>query len=190
VRVAVTPDQIRIAFEAVKDDPSFDESRGLWERGKPPVEMLQAMALRPEILRAFAGFGEAVYPGGIVERRVKELVIIAASQANECQFCLNAHCDIVEIEGFVVDEEPLRLLDTPDRMTPREAVAVAYTRAAMTDSNAVPDDIQRRLHELFTDAELVEVTFLVGYITMLNTFNNLLGVRYHGDYRALEEPVA
>ena len=51
MRVTVTPDQIRSAFEAVKDDPSFDESRGLWERGQPPVEMLQAMCLRPEILR-------------------------------------------------------------------------------------------------------------------------------------------
>ena len=79
MRVTVTPDQIRSAFEAVKDDPSFDESRGLWERGRPPVEMIQAMCLRPEILRAFAGFGDGVYPGGLLERRVKELVIITAS---------------------------------------------------------------------------------------------------------------
>src|SRR3569832_444955 len=61
MRVADTPEQIRAAFEAAKDDPSFDESRGLWERGQPPVEMLQAMCLRPEILRAFAGFGNSVY---------------------------------------------------------------------------------------------------------------------------------
>ena len=83
MRVTVTPDQIRSAFEAVKDDPSFDESRGLWERGRPPVEMLQAMCLRPEILRAFGGFGDGVYPGGLLERRVKELVIITASHTND-----------------------------------------------------------------------------------------------------------
>ena len=59
MRVTVTPEQIRSAFEDVKDDPSFDESRELWERGRPPVEMIQAMCLRPEILRAFAGFGTA-----------------------------------------------------------------------------------------------------------------------------------
>ena len=76
MRVTVSPDQIRSAFEAVKDDPAFDESRGLWERGKPPVEMLQAMCLRPEILRAFGGFGDALYPGGLLERRVQELVIL------------------------------------------------------------------------------------------------------------------
>ena len=34
MRVTVTPEQIQLAFEVVKDDPSFDESRGLWERGR------------------------------------------------------------------------------------------------------------------------------------------------------------
>ena len=97
MQVTVSPDQIRSAFEAVKDDPSFDESRGLWERGQQPVEMIQAMCLRPEILRAFAGFGGAVYPGGLLERRVKELVIIAVSRSNACQFCTDSHCDLVDL---------------------------------------------------------------------------------------------
>ena len=101
MRVTVTQETVRSAFDAVKDDPSFDESRGLVERGLLPVEMLQAMTLRPEILRAFAGFGRCVYPGGLLERRVKELVIITASRANDCQFCLNSHCDLVHIEDIV-----------------------------------------------------------------------------------------
>ena len=113
MRVTVSPDQIRSAFEAVKDDPSFDESRGLWERGRPPVEMIQAMCLRPEILRAFAGFGGAVYPGGLLERRVKELVIIAASRSNACQFCADSHCDLVDLAGILTD--PLTLVDEPER---------------------------------------------------------------------------
>jgi hypothetical protein len=33
--------------------------------------------------------GDCVYPGGLLERRVKELVIITASETNECQFCEN-----------------------------------------------------------------------------------------------------
>jgi alkylhydroperoxidase family enzyme len=43
----------------------------------------------------------------------------------------------------------------------------------------------QRLHEQFTDPELVELSFLIGYINMLNLFNNLLEVRYHGDYAVL-----
>jgi alkylhydroperoxidase family enzyme len=187
MRVTVTPEQIRSAFEAVKDDPSFDESRGLWERGKPPVEMLQAMALRPEILRAFAGFGGAVYPGGLLERRLQELVIITASQRNECQFCEHAHCDIVDIEGII--ETPLEHIADPSRLTSRERLAVAYTKAVLTDSNRLPDDLMTEIHATFSDPELVELTFLVGYINLLNLFNNSLAVRYHGDYRALLDPI-
>jgi AhpD family alkylhydroperoxidase len=183
MRVTVTPDQIRAAFESVRDDPSFDESRGLWERGHPPVEMLQAMCLRPEILRAFAGFGDAVYPGGLLERRVKELVIITASNGNACQFCENAHRDIVDIGGIL--DEPLAAIADPAPLASRERLAVEYTRAAQADSNHVPESLSRELKEQFTDPELVELSFLIGYITMLNLFNNLLGVRYHGDYRVL-----
>ena len=117
MRVTVSPEQIRSAFEAVKDDPSFDESRGLWERGRPPVEMIQAMCLRPEILRGFAGFGNAVYPGGLLERRVKELVIITSSQRNDCQFCTNSHVDLVDIAAIVHD--PLGVIESTESLAPR-----------------------------------------------------------------------
>ena len=72
MRVKVSPEQVKKAFAAVSDDPSFEESRALAAKGKMPAEMIQALTLRPEILRAFAGFGGSVYPGGLLERRVKE----------------------------------------------------------------------------------------------------------------------
>jgi alkylhydroperoxidase family enzyme len=185
MRVTVTPDQIQSAFEAVKDDPSFDESRGLWERGRPPVEMIQAMCLRPEILRAFAGFGNCVYPGGLLERRVKELVIITASESNACQFCTESHCDLVDIADIVAD--PLVVIAHSESLAPRERLAVDYTRAAMADSNAIPEPLARQLHKQFSDPELVELTFLIGYINMLNLFNNCLQVRYNGEYGLLRQ---
>ena len=183
MRVTVTPDQIRTAFEAVKDDPSFDESRGLWERGQPPVEMIQAMCLRPEILRAFAGFGNSVYPGGLLERRVKELVIITASKTNECQFCTYSHVDLVSMASIL--EEPLTLVAEPETLAPRERLAIDYTRAAMTDSNRIPESLVALLKAEFSEPELVELTFLIGYINMLNLFNNCLQVSYNGEYALL-----
>jgi AhpD family alkylhydroperoxidase len=184
MRVTVTPAQVKAAFEAVKDDSSFDESRALWERGQPPVEMIQAMCLRPEILRAFAGFGTSVYPGGLLERRVKELVIITASSTNDCQFCVGSHCDLVDLASIV--DDPLAVIEEPSSLEPREHLAVEYTRAAIADSNAIPEPLLQGLHEQFSDPELVELTFLIGYINMLNLFNNCLEVRYHHEYRLLE----
>ena len=180
MRVTVTSDQIRTAFEAVKDDPSFDESRGLWEQGRPPFEMIQAMCLRPELLAAFGQFGGAVYPGGLIEQRLKELVILESSRRNACQFCVGTHVAVMRSLGMA--DAPLAALDAPGELSAREDAAVRYTRAAMTDSNRVPEALFAELHGLFSDAELVELTFLVGFINMLNMFNNLLQVTYHGEY--------
>jgi AhpD family alkylhydroperoxidase len=183
MRVRVSNDQIRSAFDAVKQDHSFDESRALWERGQPPAEMIQAMSLRPEILRAFGRFGDCVYPGGLLERSVKEFVIIAASRDNQCQFCTNSHCDLVKFIGM--NEDPLAAIDDMSPRTPRERLAIEYTRAATADSNQVPDELFAQLRQHYTEAEIVELTFLIGFINMLNLFNNCLQVRYHGEYAAL-----
>jgi AhpD family alkylhydroperoxidase len=183
MRVTVNPEQIQSAFEAVKDDPSFDESRGLWERGRPPVEMIQAMCLRPEILRAFAGFGGSVYPGGLLERRVKELVIITASTVNECQFCTYSHVDLTSMASIL--EAPLTLVAEPELLVSRERLAIDYTRAAMADSNRIPQSLLALLKAEFSEPELVELTFLIGYINMLNLFNNCLQVSYNGEYALL-----
>ena len=60
----------------------------------------------------------------------------------------------------------------------------------MADSNAVPDALMADLSTQFSDPELVELSFLIGYINMLNLFNNLLHVRYRGEYGLLREPLA
>ncbi len=180
MRIDVTHEQIRKAFDAVKHDPSLAESRAVVERGGLPAEMIQAMCLRPELLVAFAGFGNSVYPGGLVERRVKELVIIESSRRNQCQFCTQSHLALVSMIKLI--DEPFRLLDDISTLNDRERLAVEYTRAMMTDSNRVPDALFAELRRHYSDAEIVELTFCIGFINMLNMFNNALEVRYNGEY--------
>lgn len=180
MRVRVSDDDIRRAFEIVKDDPCFAESVAAMKAGKRPGEMLQAMSLRPELLAGFSKMGEGFYPGGVVERDLKELVILEASRSNACQFCTSVHEVIARMLGIGAD--PLDLLDQPERQTARQRVALEYTRAAMADSNRVSDELFERLRAAFTDAEIVEITFLIGNINCLNMFNNCLRVMYHGEY--------
>jgi AhpD family alkylhydroperoxidase len=182
MRVKVTREQVAQGFGAVQDDPSFAESRGLVEKGILPVEMLQAMSLRPEILRAFAGFGDCVYPGGLLERSLKERVILESSRANECQFCRDSHTALIKMLGIA--DDPIASLDDAN-LGVRERVAIDYTRAAMVDSNRVPDPLFDKLRENFSEPEIVELTFLIGFINMLNLFNNCLQVTYHDDYQVL-----
>lgn len=180
MRIDVSDKQIQAAFDLIGDDPAFAESVEAVRCGGRPGEMLQALALRPELLRGFSALSAGLYPGGVVERSVKELIILEASRRNQCQFCTNVHIAIARMHG--VGDDPIRLLDDPDGMNDRQRLAVEYTRAAMEDSNRVSDELFERLRVRFTDAEIVEITFLIGNINALNMFNNCLRVTYHGEY--------
>jgi alkylhydroperoxidase family enzyme len=79
----------------------------------------------------------------------------------------------------------MALIERPASLPARDRLAVEYTRAAMADSNALSEPLWAELTGAFTEPELVELTFLIGYINMLNLFNNCLGVRYRGDYLVL-----
>ncbi len=51
----------------------------------------------------------------------------------------------------------------------------------------MPDEFFERLKAQFSEPEIVELTFLIGFINMLNLFNNCLQVTYHGEYDTLEQ---
>jgi len=138
----------------------------LWERGRPPDEMIQAMSLRPEILRGFAGFGNWVH-AWLLER----------------QFCTSLHCDLVDIAEIVAD--PLVAIENTDPWCRASALRSPTRAPSSPIRTTIPEPLAREVRERFTDAELVELTFLIGYINMLNLFNNALGVRCNGEYGLL-----
>jgi alkylhydroperoxidase family enzyme len=85
MRIRIDPAVAEANFRRFQDNPSLRESARMFTAGKPLVEMLQALAMNPGVLRAFAGFAD-VYPGGSLERPVCEKVILRVSQLHECQF--------------------------------------------------------------------------------------------------------
>ena len=78
-------------------------------------------------------------------------------------------------------QEPVEMVENQEMLSPAFRVALAYTAAVRTDSNRISDAQFESLREHFSDAQIVELTFLVGYINMLNWFNNALQVEYRGE---------
>lgn len=180
MRITIDQETVKKSFDAVKADESLSESRQLQEKGFPVVEMLQALAMRPEIMESFATFGKGVYPGGLLDRTLKEKVILKASLLNECQFCATSHISLMRQLG--ISDDPVVAVENTDLLSPREKVALQYTEVVTRDSNRVTDQLFSELRQHFNDPEIVELTFLIGFINMLNRFNNALGIRYNGDY--------
>ena len=144
-----------------------------------PGEMFQTLAVRPDILAALGGLGASVYPGGLLERALKERVVVETSRLNDCQYCVGSHVGTLRHMGF--ESAPLGEPHAPG-LTGRERLALAYTRAAVRDSNNVPDALFAEVQKTFSNEEIVELTFLIGLTGLLNLFNNVLQVRYHDEY--------
>jgi AhpD family alkylhydroperoxidase len=168
MRIDIDPVQVAKTFSKFKENSSFQESAQLFARGLPVLEMLQAMAMNENVLRAFSGL-ESIYPNGTLDRGILEKVILRVSQMHDCQFCAGSHSDIMRSLGISAED------------TIRERLAIEYAEQVTRDANRVPDELFTRLRANFSDPEIVELTFLTGLITMLNRFNNALGVRYHGE---------
>lgn len=178
MRITIDPAVVSQNFSEFRDNPSFRESAQLFQQGLPIVEMLQAFAMDRNVLAAFAGF-DAIYPNGLLERGVLEKVILCISARNACQFCVNAHLDITR--NLAITSSGASDPTAPEH-SPRERLAIEYAAAMHADSNRVPPELINRLHGEFTDPEIVELTWMVGFINMLNMFNNALEVRYRGEF--------
>jgi AhpD family alkylhydroperoxidase len=177
MRIQIDPERVRKTFANFSSNSSLQESAQLFARGLPVLEMIQAMASNENVLRAFAGF-ETIYPDGNLERSILEKVILRVSQLHECQFCTNSHLDIMRGVGISSDL-------SGESLTDRERVALAYAEAITKDSNRVPDQLFTELRQVFQDPEIVELTFVIGFITMLNRFNNALQIRYRGELQTV-----
>jgi AhpD family alkylhydroperoxidase len=140
--------------------------------------MVQALAMNRNVLSAFSGFS-AIYPGGNLERALLEKVILCISRLNACQFCVESHHAITRSLGI---SSTAVCSPEASEHSARERLALEYATAVHRDANRVPLDLQQRLRASFQDAEIVELTFLIGFINMLNWFNNALGARYNGEF--------
>lgn len=181
MRIAIDPIQVSKNFAVFKDNAALQESAQLYSRGLPVAEMIQALAMNQKVLPAFAAFS-GIYPGGNLERALLEKVILSVSRSNACQFCVNSHLDISKALGIahsgVTDPK------APEHSM-RERLAMEYAAAIRQDSNRIPEGLYERLHKSFSDSEVVELTWFIGFINLLNWFNNALDVRYHGEFEGL-----
>ena len=179
MRIKTNQEQLTKAFASLEHNESFQEINSILKQGGQAHDMVKAMAMYPPLLEAMETLGDAVYPGGSLPRELKELIILQSSINNSCQFCTNSHIDIAK--GLGISNDPLNMLQEKSNLKPEYACAIDYLHAIFEDSNKIPDAMFDGLREHFSEAQIVELTFLIGYINMLNWFNNALQVEYRGE---------
>jgi uncharacterized peroxidase-related enzyme len=143
-------------------------------KSKKPSPFFRAMAHRPEVLKNFVPLYGAIAGPGSVDRRIKELVYLTCSYANECAFCTAAHVASGKKAG-ITDEEMRALQTEQDHgFSPAERAAILYARE-LTQS-ASGDDTRDALFEYFNDEQVVEITLVAAIANFTNRFNNGLAI--------------
>lgn len=132
---------------------------------------LQPHAILPDAFAPLRAI-EADIKSGSLEPALVELVKIRASQINGCGYCLHMHTS----DAIAAGESPARLflLDAwrESRLySPRERAALAWTESlTRLPETGAPDADYDGLPAHFTDAEIVQLTLLIGTI---NTWNRI-----------------
>ena len=144
MRVTASPEQIKLAFEAVKDDLSSTRAAAS-ERGRPPVEMIQECPSTEDSawIRRVRGLRLSRWPAGAAGQGAGDHHVIEDA---DCR--LRHALRPVAIADIVAD--PLVAIGRIESLVPRERIAVAYARRH-DPFDDIPEPLARELREHFTD---------------------------------------
>lgn len=132
----------------------------------------------PEAIKAMVALSAYIKNCGL-EPSLSQLVEMRASQINGCAYCLHMHS--ADARKLGEHEERLYLLDAwhESRLyTPRERAALAWTDAlTLLPQTRAPDTDYEEAAAQFSEAELVNLTLLIGAINVWNRI--AVGFRRH-----------
>jgi AhpD family alkylhydroperoxidase len=124
----------------------------------------------PEGVDAMRGLERYVRASGL-ENPLLELVKIRVSQINGCAYCIDMHTKETRLAGET--EQRLYALaawqETPF-FSERERAALRWAEAVTEVSGGVPEEVLKQVRCIFTDKELVDLTFA---IIAINGWNRL-----------------
>lgn len=127
----------------------------------------------PELYRWYTGsfYGE-VFRGGLVDRRIKELVRLRLSTEHGCRFC-NQGNRVDAVESGISSEEIDALADYESALfTDREKAALRLAdEMRLTNPDGVLDrTLYKSLREHFSDAEILELGMTLGVLSGMAKF--------------------
>jgi AhpD family alkylhydroperoxidase len=123
----------------------------------------------PAVYQAFIAAEEAVAGSGL-DKTLKHLIKLRASQINGCAFCVKMHVKEARADGETNDRlDRLVVWRHVTDFTVAEKAALAWTEAlTQLDSHADLAPLRGQLREHFSDAEASAITSAVAMINLWN----------------------
>jgi len=139
-------------------------------------------SLATPLTGAAATLSDAVYSKSSLSLREFEAARVRIAQINDCNICLNWRSarDVASRtdEADTIDEEFYDHVGDASwqGFSAREQLAAEFAERYATDHTNMDDELWRRLHEAFTDDELVDLGVCVGSWLAYGRFNRVFDI--------------
>ena len=174
--IASLPEDIRQRIAAVQEKAGF----------VPNVFLV--LAHRPDEFRAFFAYHDALMekPGGLTKAE-REMIVVATSQANECQYCVIAHGAILRIhekKPLVADQVAVNYRKAD--ITPRQRAMLDFAMKVCLRSHEVDDADFAALHPHgFDDEDIWDIAAITAFFGLSNRMANAVSMRPNDEFYLL-----
>ena len=174
--IADLPEDIRSRILAVQEKSGF----------VPNVFLV--LARRPDEFRAFFAYHDALMdkPGGLTKAE-REMIVVATSNANQCQYCVIAHGAILRIRAknpLIADQVAINYRKAD--ITPRQRAMLDFAMKVALEAHAVGDaDIAALSAHGFGEEDVWDIAAIAAFFAMSNRLANVSSMRPNEEFYLL-----
>lgn len=186
----VLPPVGRFPVPALKDMPEDIRLRieGVQEKAGFVPNVFLVLAHRPDEFRAFFAYHDALMdkPGNITKAE-REMIVVATSNANQCQYCVVAHGAILRVRAknpLLADQIAINYRKAD--ITPRQKAMLDFAMRVAFEAYAVGDADLAVLKEHGFDAEDAwDIAAIAAFFGMSNRLANVTSMRPNDEFYML-----
>lgn len=174
--LADLPEDLRARILAVQEKSGF----------VPHVFLV--LAHRPDEFRAFFAYHDALMDKpGALSKAEREMIVVATSSANQCQYCVVAHGAILRIRAknpLIADQVAINYRKAD--ITPRQKAMLDFAMKVSTASHAVGDEDFAALQaQGFGMEEAWDIAAIAAFFGLSNRMANVSSMRPNDEFYTL-----
>jgi alkylhydroperoxidase family enzyme len=167
---------------ATVDDPELLElMRRAAVEGTPRPESQAIRLHHPAVMKAFNQAWEEFFRRGVTDHSIKELCRLYISKSVECEYCGGQRSMLAQRQGMTEDQvDEILDFERSERFDARQRAALEWAMAIAWDPSLAADDLWDRLHQHFTEPQLVELGHFIALTLGQQRFLKTVAIK-HGE---------
>ena len=158
-------------------------TQAFYDKAEDRFEMLlnifKVFGHTPELGTVFTDMIMAILKDGEIDWPTKELIILKATHRNQCQYCVVQHETLSKRLG--IPEEKIADIGgdkyrASTHFTEAEKTLLDFTVQIGVDANRVSEELWARLHQHFSEPQIVEAAYVITQYIAISKFGDALGV--------------